>query len=76
MADVSHRAAGGGDALELALVGPAEGETEGDLVAGGDEVVDVDLEVGEGALDQFVSLLPGLVGRSPGTGSARLRPPP
>jgi len=53
--------------LELALVGAAEGEAEGDLVVGGDEVVDADREVGEGALggelDSFAQGLADVIDR-------------
>lgn len=41
-------AAGGGDAEELAAVGSGDGVGEGDLVVVGDQLFDIDGEVGEG----------------------------
>jgi hypothetical protein len=60
VADVADRAAAGRDALEVATMGAAQRQAEGDLVAGGDDIVDVCVQVGEGALHHLEALLPGL----------------
>jgi hypothetical protein len=44
--------------LELAPVRAAEGKAQRDFVVGGDQVVDMYLQVREGALDQLESVLP------------------
>jgi hypothetical protein len=49
VADVVDGASGRGYAQELAGVGAADPQPDGDLVLGGDDVFDVRLNVGEGA---------------------------
>ena len=58
--DVVDRAAGSGDALELALVGAAKAYAYGDFVLSCDEVVHLCFEVGERVSHEFEALPPGL----------------
>jgi hypothetical protein len=60
VADVLDGAAGGGHTQELPLVGAAEGQPEGHLVARGDDVVDVRVQIGKATLDDLNPLPPHL----------------
>jgi len=58
VADVLDGAAGGRQAQELPLVGATEGQPEGHLVARGNDVIDVRVQVREAALDDLDPLPP------------------